>query len=91
MTLLKNGARIEIRKKLFDLLLFFVRKSDSIISAETLYECAWNASEGINANSLYVHINQLRLLIEEDAANPRYITTVRNAGYRYSVRTPNSI
>ena len=80
----KDGSPISMRRKLFDLFLFFVRHPDTILSNEALFDRAWDSREGMNENSLYVHIRQLRTLIEEDPSEPRFIKTVRNAGYIYS-------
>lgn len=80
----KDGSPIPMRRKLFDLFLFFVRHPDTILSNEALFDRAWDSREGMNENSLYVHIRQLRTLIEEDPSEPRFIKTVRNAGYIYS-------
>lgn len=80
----KNGTKIEMRKKLFDLFLFFVRHPDSVISKETLFDRAWSSIEKMNENNLYVHIRELRILIEEEPSKPAFITTVRNVGFMYS-------
>lgn len=90
-TLTKNGEIIQMRKKLFELMLFFVRNPEIVLSKEMLFDRAWEFLDGMNANSLYVHINQLRILIEDDPNNPHYIKTIRNAGYFYSPGNGNSI
>ncbi len=81
----KNGVPIQMRKKLFELFLFFVRHPDMVLTKEALFDRAWDARDGMNENSLYVHIRQLRLLIEDDPATPHFIRTVRSAGFLYSV------
>ena len=35
-----------------------------------------------------VHINRIREKIEEDPAHPRYLETIRGAGYRFRLATP---
>lgn len=79
----KNGRPIEMRKKLFELFLFFMRHPDTLLTNEALFDRAWDIREGVNVNSLYVHIRQLRELIEDDPAKPMHIVTVRGAGYMY--------
>ena len=76
----KEGTPIEMRKKLFDLFLYFVKNEETVLSNEALFSRAWEAAEEMNENSLYVHIRALRKLVEDDPAEPRYIRTVRNAG-----------
>lgn len=80
----KNGTEITMRKKLFDLLVVFVRHPGVVISKKTLYERAWGAHDEVSDNSLYVHLHQLRTLIEEDPASPRYLRTVRGVGFVFS-------
>lgn len=91
VTLTKNGKIIPLRKKLFDLMLFFMRNPEIVLSKEMLFDRAWEFLEGMNANSLYVHINQLRTLIEDDPDNPQFIKNIRNAGYFYTPGNGNSI
>lgn len=86
MSVMKNGVPIAMRKKLLDLFLFFIRHPDVVLPIETLYGRAWDSNEGMNENSLYVHIRELRKLIEDDPSKPRYITTARNFGYVFSVK-----
>lgn len=90
MEIRKNGKPIELRKKLFDLFLFFIRNPDTVLTNEVLFARAWNDEDGVNDNSLYVHIRQLRLLLEDDPSRPHYIQTVRHSGYRYSADPSNS-
>ncbi len=91
MEVRKNGKPIDLRKKLFDLFLFFARNPDAVLTNEILYARAWNVGDGVNDNSLYVHIRQLRLLLEDDPSCPRHIQTVRHSGYRYSPDPANSM
>jgi len=81
---LKNGEPIVMRKKVFDLFLFFVRNPGMVISYELLYNRIWDSLEEIKESSLYVHIRHLRELIEDDPSKPRYIKTIKNVGYVYS-------
>jgi DNA-binding response OmpR family regulator len=87
----KNGQALDMRKKLFDLFLFFVRHPDTILSNEALFNRAWDSREDMNENSLYVHIRQLRKLVEDEPAKPRYIQTIRNAGYIFSLKGKDSL
>lgn len=84
----KRGSPVIMRKKLFDLFLFFVRHPDTVLSAGSLFGGAWIDSEETNENSLYVNIRELRKLVEDDPAKPCFIRTIRNAGYLFSVKEP---
>lgn len=84
MEVTKNGTPLILRNKLFSLFLHFLRNPGLVLSNTVLFSQVWDSSEEINENSLYVHIRQLRSIIEDNPDKPSYIQTVRNAGYRYS-------
>jgi len=74
---------IEVKNKEYELLLFLVTNKDIIFNRETLYERIWGLDAlGDNA-TVAVHINRLREKIEDEPSNPKYIQTVRGAGYRF--------
>lgn len=77
----KDGCRLEMRKKLFDLFLSFARNPGVVISKDTLHQRAWDYQHILSENSLYVHIHQLRTLIEENPSKPRFLKTVRGVGF----------
>jgi len=81
----KNGTIISMRRKLFDLFLFFIRHANSVLSASMLCNGAWSNPGEASENSLYVHIRHLRELIEDDPSQPKYIKTIRAAGYLFSI------
>jgi DNA-binding response OmpR family regulator len=80
----KNGELLPLRHKLFNLFLFFARYPDTILSPDYLIAADWNTPSESGENNLYVHICQLRSAIEDDPSSPRFIHTVRKAGYCYS-------
>lgn len=81
----KNGEPIPMRRKLFDLFLLFAQNPNQTLPKETILANCWNDSEDATTNTLYVHINQLRGLIESDQNSPRYIQTIRGVGFRFCV------
>jgi DNA-binding response OmpR family regulator len=80
----KNGMAIPMRKKYFDIMVYFMKHPNVVIPFRTLYEHVWNktsvADSAIESN-LYVNIRNLRMLIEDDAAEPTFIQSVRHTGY----------
>lgn len=78
-----DGREVELKNKEYELLLFFMRNAGIVFDRETLYERVWGMEAlGDNA-TVSVHINRLREKLEDDPADPRYIQTVRGAGYRF--------
>ena len=78
-----NNREIELKNKEYELLLFMARNKDVVFSRETLYERIWGMDAMGDNATVAVHINRLRDKIEEDPGSPRYIQTVRGAGYRF--------
>ncbi len=50
---------------------------------QQLLKEAWGEDEFIDPRTVDVHVRWLRRKLEPDAANPRYIETVRGIGYRF--------
>jgi DNA-binding response OmpR family regulator len=79
-----DGAVVSLTSKEFDLLLHFARHPGRVFSRLQLLDAVWGTTfEGYEHND-NTHINRLRAKIESDPAAPRYVLTVRGAGYRFS-------
>lgn len=84
----KNGVEIPMRKKYFDIFLYFVKHPNIAIPYKTLYESVWDSSsieDSVLKSNLYVNIDSLRKLIEDDPKNPQIIQSIRHVGYLYNV------
>jgi DNA-binding response OmpR family regulator len=77
------GRQLELTPRLFDLLTVFARNAERVLSPEDLLQQVWGAEWIGEPQTLYVHIRWLREQLEEDAANPRRLITVRGVGYKY--------
>lgn len=79
----KNNREVCLSALEYRLLLMFVSHPRSIISRDSLLDELWDASgEFVTSNTLTVYIKRLREKIEDDAAHPKIILTVRGIGYR---------
>lgn len=81
----KHGRPIQMRKKVFGLLLHMARNPNVVLTKESLIRRVWDFREDVNDNTLYVHIHQLRQLIEDDPTRPRFVRTVRGVGFRFEI------
>jgi DNA-binding response OmpR family regulator len=61
----------------------FSRHAGEVVTRDQLFDHCWGYSHMPNSRTLDQHISKLRKRIEPDPANPRWITTVYGAGYRY--------
>ena len=78
----KNGTIIPMRKKYFDIMVYFMNNPNVVIPFKTLYEQVWNKSAPDQNNvesNLYVNIRNLRMLVEDDASSPSYIQSCENS------------
>jgi len=82
-TVTRGGEPVELTPKEFDLLVALLERRGAVISRQELLKEVWGyGNADINTRTVDVHLSELRRKLEEDAANPRYILTVRKAGYR---------
>ena len=79
----KNEEEITLTALEYRLLLTFANHAGQVLSRSQLLEGIWDiASDFVNDNTLTVYIKRLREKLEEDAASPRIIITVRGIGYK---------
>ncbi len=77
----RDGKRVYLTPKEFDLLYVLATNLDKVMPREALLSQVWGY-EGIDTRSLDVHIGRLRAKLEDDPSNPKMILTVRSVGYR---------
>jgi DNA-binding response OmpR family regulator len=78
----RRGFPIGLRPKEFELLMALIRRRGDIVSRLELLREVWGYSADVVSRTVDTHIAELRRKIEDDPANPRYLVTVRKAGYR---------
>ena len=81
--LLKKDKEIELTPKEFSLLEFLVKNSDRAITRDQLLNAVWGHDVFVTPRSVDRCINTLRAKIELQPAQPEYICTVREIGYRF--------
>ena len=79
-----NGSPRVLSTKEFDILALLAANPDRFFSTDELLEEVWQTSQSADPRTLVVHISRLRKKIEDDPANPRYLISVRNVGYRFN-------
>lgn len=78
----KSGGEIILTAMEYRLLLIMINNAGHILSRNQLLEELWDVEgDFVNDNTLTVYIKRLRDKIEEDAADPKIIKTVRGLGY----------
>ncbi|MGM0883527.1 MAG: winged helix-turn-helix transcriptional regulator [Bacillota bacterium] len=82
MTVDRNGQRIDLTKTEYDLLLHFMSSDGSVLTRESLLDTVWGLQFYGGSNLVDAHIKSLRKKLKDSAVSPKYIVTVRGAGYR---------
>lgn len=82
-TVFKNGNEVFLSALEYKLLLVFAGNPDTILTRNRLLSEIWDwGGDYVNDNTLTVYIKRLREKIEDDAAQPKIILTVRGLGYK---------
>ncbi len=79
----KAGKELNLTAMEFKLLVYMVNNKNIILSKSQLIEQVWGSEYDGYDNTLMVHIRHLREKIEDDAANPQYIQTIKKMGYKF--------
>lgn len=86
----KNNEEIVLTALEYRLLLIFIKHPNQILSRNIILEELWDSEgEFVDDNTLSVYIRRLREKIEDNAAEPKYITTHRGLGYKWSYKIIN--
>lgn len=82
VTDLRTNTEIPLTAKQMQILLFFLRHPNQIMTKEQIYESVWGEPYIEGDKTVMVHIRYLRERIERDPGNPAIIETIRGIGYR---------
>ncbi|HSN31543.1 MAG TPA: response regulator transcription factor [Ideonella sp.] len=77
-----GGRAVDCTALEFDLLLHFAQHPGHVFSRSQLLDAVWGYTHDGYEHTVTTHINRLRAKLEADPMHPRYILTVRGAGYK---------
>ncbi len=78
-----NDKALDLTKKEYELLLYFVSNKKKVISKDAIAEHLWGDGMEGNNDFIYTHIKNLRKKLI-DAGNADYIKSVYGMGYKFS-------
>ncbi len=81
--LLKDGERVSLSAREFDVLAALVAAGGRPMRAEELYETVWGNRYG-DVTTVGVYVQRLRRKLEDDPRTPAYIETIHGKGYRFA-------
>ena len=80
----KKGEPVELTQVELQMLRLFIENAGKALSRETILEAVWGRSFYGDVKVVDVNVRRLRVKIEDDPAEPQYITTVWGFGYRWN-------
>ena len=82
-TLEKNGQRLKLTQIEYLLMKLFMENPGKAMSREDILSAVWGGDFTGELKTVDVNIRRLRIKIENDTANPTFITTVWGFGYKW--------
>lgn len=79
----RGGTPLKMKPKEMDLLLFFAQHRGRVFSREQILDEVWGYDFYGGPRTVDVHVRWIRQKIEDDAANPERLRTVRGSGYLF--------
>jgi DNA-binding response OmpR family regulator len=81
-TVRTKKAHSALTEREFEVLLFLARNHGRVCTRQELLEAVWESSSPSLHGTLNTHINRIRIKIEEDLKNPKYLLGIYGLGYR---------
>src|SRR5687768_7095480 len=79
-----EGQAVQLTYVEFELLRILASNPGRVYTRQMLLEGLWGGSEYREPRTIDVHVRHLREKLEPDPSEPRYLQTVRGAGYRFA-------
>lgn len=80
----KQGSRLRLRGRPFDILLILLERPGELVSRDDLRSRLWPADTFVDFDhGVNTSVNRLREVLGDSAENPRFIETVPRKGYRF--------
>jgi two-component system phosphate regulon response regulator PhoB len=80
-----RGNNVPVTATEFRLLEYLARHAGRVFTRDQLLDAVWRDTAYVTPRSVDVYVRRIREKIERDPENPRYVRTVRGAGYRFEV------
>lgn len=84
-TLEKNGARVKLTQVEYAIVKLFMENAGKALSREEILDTVWGHGYFGEPKIVDVNVRRLRIKLEDDAQEPKYIQTVWGYGYKWTV------
>jgi DNA-binding winged helix-turn-helix (wHTH) protein len=89
--LFRQGSRVRVPAKVFQVLLALIERPGEIVSRDTLRARLWPGGTFVNYDAnVNTTVNKLRLALEDSPDNPVYIETIPRQGYSFLAEVERS-
>ncbi|HVG26003.1 MAG TPA: response regulator transcription factor [Acidobacteriaceae bacterium] len=85
MQLRVKGEAVATTATEFRLLEYLVRHPSRVFTRDQLLDAVWGDARFVTPRSVDVYVGRIREKIEESPETPRYLKTLRGAGYRFEI------
>ncbi len=82
-TVQKNGSRLRLTPKEFELLHYLMRNLGRPVAHTAILQAVWGDEFTLQTEYLRTFVHQLRKKLEDDPSDPRYLITELSFGYRF--------
>lgn len=84
-TLEKDGKRVKLTQLEYSIVKLFMENRGKALAREEILDTVWGKGYFGELKIVDVNVRRLRLKIEDDAQEPKYISTVWGFGYKWTV------
>ncbi len=81
----KDGVRLKLTQLEYQIMKLFMENPGKALSREEILDAVWGRGYFGELKIVDVNIRRLRIKIEDDAQDPRYIATVWGFGYKWDL------
>lgn len=85
-TLTKKGLNIELTQVEFQMVEYFFNNPDTALDRADILEKVWGSNYFGEEKIVDVNIRRLRMKIEDNPSEPRYLVTVWGMGYKWNTK-----
>lgn len=77
----KNEEALYLSPTEYEILYYMLCHKGEFMSYQDIYSCVWGTASYGDIRTLFTHVGNLRKKLDDDAKNPRYISTHPKGGY----------
>ena len=82
--LTRNDVRIKVNKQVTDMLTLLISNPGQLVTREQIREALWPGQEFLSHEKIITNVvSRLRLTLNDDPAQPRFIESIPKRGYRW--------